>query len=99
MGSYIEVAALSLPGAAALTLAGGGLLGLAVGTVVVCFASTIGATLACFIPLFLLREWVQNKFGDKLVTFNDGIEKEGAFYLLYGARPFPDHRDKIAGAL
>jgi len=82
MGIYIAVAALSLPGAAVLTLAGGGLFGLTVGTIAVSFASTIGATLACFISRFLLREWVQSKFGDKLVTINDGIEKEGAFYLF-----------------
>jgi uncharacterized membrane protein YdjX (TVP38/TMEM64 family) len=50
--------------------------------VAVSFASTIGATLACLFSRFLLREWVQNKFGDKLVTINDGIEKEGAFYLF-----------------
>ena len=82
MGIYITVTALSLPGAAVLTLAGGGLFGLVVGTVVVSFASTIGATLACLVARFLLREWIQNKFGGKLKTINDGIEKEGAFYLF-----------------
>ena len=82
MGIYIAVTALSLPGAAVLTLAGGGLFGLVVGTVVVSFASTIGATLACLVARFLLREWVQNKFGGKLKTINEGIEKEGAFYLF-----------------
>jgi uncharacterized membrane protein YdjX (TVP38/TMEM64 family) len=82
MGIYIAVTALSLPGAAVLTLAGGGLFGLSVGTVAVSFAGTIGATLACFVSRFLLREWVQTKFGDKLKTINDGIEKEGAFYLF-----------------
>jgi uncharacterized membrane protein YdjX (TVP38/TMEM64 family) len=79
---YIAVTALSLPGAAVLTLAGGGLLGLTVGTVAVSFASTIGATLACFVSRFLLRDWVQKKFGDKLVLINKGIEKEGSFYLF-----------------
>jgi uncharacterized membrane protein YdjX (TVP38/TMEM64 family) len=82
MGVYIAVTALSLPGAAVMTLAGGGLFGLVVGAVAVSFASTIGATLACFVSRFLLREWVQTKFGDKLKTINDGIEKEGAFYLF-----------------
>lgn len=82
MAIYIAVTALSLPGAAVLTLAGGALFGLAVGTVVVSFASTIGATLACFVARFLLRDWVQNKFGDKLTAVNRGIEKEGAFYLF-----------------
>lgn len=82
MAIYISVTSLSLPGAAVLTLAGGGLFGLLVGTIVVSFASTIGATLACLVSRFLLREWVQNKFGDKLKTINEGIEKEGAFYLF-----------------
>jgi len=82
MGIYIAVTALSLPGAAVLTLAGGGLFGLVVGTIAVSFASTIGATLACMVSRFLLREWVQNKFGDRLATINTGIEKEGAFYLF-----------------
>jgi len=55
---YILVTGLSLPGATVLTLAGGAFLGLLVGTVVVSFASTIGATLACFVSRFLLRDWV-----------------------------------------
>jgi uncharacterized membrane protein YdjX (TVP38/TMEM64 family) len=50
--------------------------------VVVSFASTIGATLACFVSRYLLRDWVQGKFGDKLGAINTGIEKEGAFYLF-----------------
>ncbi|MBR9987892.1 MAG: TVP38/TMEM64 family protein [Desulfosarcina sp.] len=82
MGIYIAVTALSLPGAAVMTLAGGGLFGLVVGTVVISFASTIGATLACLVARFLLREWVQNQFGGKLRTINEGIEREGAFYLF-----------------
>ena len=79
---YIAVTALSLPGAAVLTLAGGALFGLLVGTVVVSFASTIGATLACFVSRFILRDWVQGKFGGKLQTINRGIENEGGFYLF-----------------
>ncbi|MBM9537874.1 TVP38/TMEM64 family protein [Desulfobulbus alkaliphilus] len=82
MGVYIAVTALSLPGAAVLTLAGGGLFGFWIGTLVVSFASTIGATLACLVARFLLRDWVQQRFGDKLVTIHAGIEKEGAFYLF-----------------
>ncbi len=79
---YIAVTALSLPGAAVMTLAGGAMFGFWIGFVVVSFASTIGATLACFVARFLMRDWVQNKFGEKLSTMNTGIEKEGAFYLF-----------------
>lgn len=79
---YILVTALSLPGAVILTLAGGALFGLAAGLVIVSFASSIGATLACFVARFVLRDWVQNRFGDKLRIINEGIAGEGAFYLF-----------------
>ncbi len=79
---YVATTSLSLPGAVVLTLAGGALFGLLTGTVIVSFASAIGATLACFVSRFLLRDWVQGKFGDKIARVNEGIEKEGAFYLF-----------------
>ncbi|MEN8140198.1 MAG: TVP38/TMEM64 family protein [Thermodesulfobacteriota bacterium] len=79
---YILVTGLSLPGAVILTLAGGALFGLATGLIIVSFASTIGATCACFAARFLLRDWVQSKFGDRLGTINEGMAREGAFYLF-----------------
>lgn len=81
-GIYILATSLSLPGATILTLAGGGLFGLWSGVLIVSFSSTIGATLACIVSRFILRDWVQAKFGDKLKTVNNGVEKEGAFYLF-----------------
>ncbi|MFC1671151.1 TVP38/TMEM64 family protein [Spirochaetota bacterium] len=82
MGIYILSAALSIPGAVILTLAGGALFGVVSGTIIISFASTIGATLACFVSRYLLRDWVQSKFEDKLATVNRGIEEEGLFYLF-----------------
>lgn len=79
---YIVATALSLPGAVILTLAGGALFGLVTGTIVISFASTIGATLACLVSRFLLRDWVQRRFGDKLQRINEGMEREGGFYLF-----------------
>ena len=79
---YILVTSLSLPGAAVLTLLGGALFGFWIGTLTVSFASTIGATLACFVSRFLLRDWVQKKLGDRLTAVNEGIRQEGAFYLF-----------------
>ena len=80
--AYVMVTALSLPGAAVMTLAGGALFGLVVGTVVVSFASTLGATLAFFVSRLLLRDWVQRRFADRLAAIDRGIEKDGAFYLF-----------------
>jgi len=79
---YAGVTGLSLPGATAMTLLAGAIFGLLWGTVIVSFASTIGATLAFLASRFLLRDWVQARFGDKLKPINEGVAKEGAFYLF-----------------
>jgi pyruvate/2-oxoglutarate dehydrogenase complex dihydrolipoamide dehydrogenase (E3) component/uncharacterized membrane protein YdjX (TVP38/TMEM64 family) len=79
---YVLVTAFSLPGAAVMTLAGGAIFGLLWGTVVVSFASTIGATLAFLVSRYLLRDLVQARFGENLRAVNEGIEKDGGFYLF-----------------
>ncbi|KJF84572.1 FAD-dependent oxidoreductase [Photobacterium phosphoreum] len=79
---YILVTALSIPGASILTLLGAALFGFWTSLIMVSFASTIGATLAFLSSRFILRDWVQAKFGNRLTTLNNGIEKEGGFYLL-----------------
>lgn len=79
---YVAVTALSLPGAAVMTLAAGALFGLLWGTFIVSFASSIGATLAFLVSRYLLRDTVQNRFGERLKPINDGVQKEGAFYLF-----------------
>ena len=82
MGVYILITALSLPGAVIMTLAGGALFGLTLGVIIISFASTIGATLAFLVARYLLRDTVQHRLGDKLHAFNQGIRKDGAFYLF-----------------
>ncbi|MGH8654933.1 MAG: FAD-dependent oxidoreductase [Gammaproteobacteria bacterium] len=79
---YVAVTGLSLPGAAIMTLAAGAIFDLFWGTVIVSFASTIGATLAFLASRFLLRDAMQARFRDKLKAINAGIEKDGAFYLF-----------------
>ena len=79
---YVLVTAFSLPGAAILTLFAGALFGVVMGTIIVSFASTTGATLAFLVSRFILRDIVQAKFGDKLKVINEGIEREGMFYLF-----------------
>jgi pyruvate/2-oxoglutarate dehydrogenase complex dihydrolipoamide dehydrogenase (E3) component/uncharacterized membrane protein YdjX (TVP38/TMEM64 family) len=79
---YVAVTALSLPGAAIMTLAGGAVFGLLWGTVLVSFASSFGATLAFLASRFLLRDWVQARFGERLRAINEGVGKEGGFYLF-----------------
>ncbi|WP_421346470.1 FAD-dependent oxidoreductase [Aeromonas veronii] len=79
---YVLSTALSLPGASLLTLGGSAVFGVGWGLLLVSFASTLGATLAFLSARFLLRDWVTARFGDKLATFQSGMAKEGAFYLL-----------------
>ncbi|HIF9056329.1 TPA: dihydrolipoyl dehydrogenase [Photobacterium damselae] len=80
--AYVTVTALSLPGAAIMTLLGAALFGFWWSLVLVSFASTIGATLAFLFSRFILRDWVQTKFGSRLSAINDGVKKQGSFYLL-----------------
>ncbi|MBI3527312.1 MAG: FAD-dependent oxidoreductase [Betaproteobacteria bacterium] len=79
---YVAVTGLSLPGATIMTLAAGAIFGLLWGTIIVSFASSIGATLSFLASRFVLKDSVQAKFGDKLRAINAGIEKDGAFYLF-----------------
>ncbi|MBL8523541.1 MAG: VTT domain-containing protein, partial [Betaproteobacteria bacterium] len=79
---YIAAIALSFPGATLLTLLAGAIFGLIGGTIIVSFASSIGATLAFLVSRFVLRDSIQAKFGDKLAAINAGVEKEGGFYLF-----------------
>ncbi len=79
---YVAVAGLSLPGAALMTLLAGALFGLLWGTVLVSFASCIGATLAFLASRYLFRESIQARFGQRLAPINRGIERDGAFYLF-----------------
>ena len=85
---YVVATAVSIPGAALLTIIGGMVFGLWTGTLLVSFASSIGATLAFLVSRFLLRDWVQAKFSSHLSTINQGIEKQGAYYL-FGLRLIP----------
>ena len=79
---YVLVTGLSLPGAAVLTLVYGWYFGLGRGLLLVSFASTAGATMAFLLSRFLFRDTIQNKFGDRLASFNQSLEKEGPFYLF-----------------
>lgn len=80
--AYVAVAALSLPGAIIMTLAAGAFFGVISGSVLVSFASTIGATLAMLAARYLFRDTLQNKYSNRLQTINKGIKEEGGFYLF-----------------
>ena len=79
---YVLATALSIPGAVIITLAGGAIFGLWQGLLIVSFASTVGATLAFLASRFLLRDWVEARFGQRLTDINAGVNREGAFYLF-----------------
>jgi pyruvate/2-oxoglutarate dehydrogenase complex dihydrolipoamide dehydrogenase (E3) component/uncharacterized membrane protein YdjX (TVP38/TMEM64 family) len=81
-GVYVLATALSFPGAVIITLAGGAVFGLGWGLLIVSFASTLGATLAFWASRFVLRDWVEVRFGQRLADINAGVDKEGAFYLF-----------------
>ena len=79
---YIAITGLSLPGATLLTLAGGAVFGLLWGTLIVSFASSIGATLAFLAARFLFRETVRSRFSHQLSVVDKGVAQDGAYYLF-----------------
>ncbi len=83
IGIYFLVVALSLPGATILTLAGGAVFGPVSGMLIGNIGATLGATAAFLVARFVLREWVEKKFGDKLEPFNKGFSKNAINYLLF----------------
>ena len=80
--AYVAVTGLSVPGAAIMTLAAGAIFGLLWGTVIVSFASSLGATFAFLTSRFVLRNAIQTRFGGKLAAINAGVAKDGPFYLF-----------------
>jgi len=79
---YVVCTALSIPGATVLTLGAGAIFGLAWGLLLASFASSVGALLAFLSARWLLHDWVQERFSKRLKTINEGIQRDGAFYLL-----------------
>jgi pyruvate/2-oxoglutarate dehydrogenase complex dihydrolipoamide dehydrogenase (E3) component/uncharacterized membrane protein YdjX (TVP38/TMEM64 family) len=79
---YVTATGLSLPGATILTLAGGAIFGLWWGTLLISFASTLGATLAFLAARFLLRDFVRTRFGERLGAIDAGMRKDGTLYLF-----------------
>lgn len=79
---YIAVTGLSLPGATILTLAGGFVFGAVPATLYVNIGATTGATLAFLAARYVLRDWVEQKFGKWLEPLQQGFAKNAFSYLL-----------------
>ena len=79
---YVLVAGLSLPGAVVMTLGAGAIFGMVWGVLIVSFASSVGASIAMLVSRTLLRDWVQDRFAKQLVMINEGIQRDGEFYLF-----------------
>ena len=79
---YVILTALSVPGAVIMTLAAGAVFGVTTGTLVVSFASSIGATFAFLASRYLFHDAVQMRFGARLRSVNEGVARDGAFYLF-----------------
>ncbi len=78
---YIVVIAFQIPGAAVLSLSGGFLFGMA-GVLYVNLGATGGAVLAFLAARFIIGDWIQARYGDKMESFNRELEKNGRNYLL-----------------
>lgn len=81
-GLYILLATIAMPGITLLTLLAGSLFGFVYGTIIVSFASTIGATLSFLASRYIIRDLVENLFSNRLKAINSHIEKSCPYYLM-----------------
>ena len=79
---YVTVTGLSLPGAVPMSLLYGWYFGWGPAVLLVSFASTTGATLAFLLSRYLFRMAIENRFGTRLASFNQALEREGPFFLF-----------------
>jgi len=80
--TYIVITGLSLPGAGIMSLIAGAIFSVIWGTIIVSFASVIGATVAFLFSRYVFRSAIQKKFARQLAPINAGIEREGGLYLF-----------------
>lgn len=80
--AYVALTALSFPGTLVLTLLAGALFGVVKGTLIVSFASTLGAVIAMLVCRYLMRDWIKRRFGQQVANIDRGIRREGSFYLF-----------------
>ena len=78
---YIVAAALSIPGATLLTLTAGFLFGF-FGVIYVNIGATAGAILAFLTARYLIGDWIQKRYTERLASFNKEIAANGPHYLL-----------------
>ena len=79
---YVLQTAFSLPGGALMTLTGGFLFGSVLGTIFVNVGATTGATLAFLAARYVLRDWVEKKFGHRIEPIQAGFAQNAFSYLL-----------------
>jgi len=80
---YIIVTAFALPFGALKTILAGALFGLIPGVILTSFASSIGSTLCLLMSRFVLKDYVEKKYSKYLEKINEGIKKDGIYYLFF----------------
>ena len=81
LGSMLWVG-LAVPGAAVFPIIGGMLFGTWVGGIIATLSMGIGCAMAFLLARFIIGDWLQKKFADRLQKLNRGIEKDGLLYLV-----------------
>lgn len=79
---FTVMSALALPGCSVLALAAGLCMGWLPGTLLVVLASSVGATASFLAARHWWRDEVRKRWGHRLAHVEDGLARDGAFYLF-----------------
>ncbi len=79
---YFFISLLALPLAGILCLLIGALFGFMPGMILASFASSLGALFCFLIARYLFKSFIEQKFAHTLKKINEGIKRDGIFYLF-----------------
>ena len=79
---FLVIGLFLLPGATLLSVCSGAVFGLPLGPLLVSLGSTLGAVLAFFVARYILRDWVEERFGERLQPIQAGLCENDIHYIL-----------------
>jgi uncharacterized membrane protein YdjX (TVP38/TMEM64 family) len=79
---FLVIGLFLLPGATLLSVFSGAVFGLPLGPLLVSLGSTLGAVLAFFVARYILKGWIEERFGDRLTPIHESLCENDINFML-----------------